>query len=530
MSTNQALKRKKKLIVVVGYSLFILVWLIVIGLSLELFERWRWRHIETTNKFVRIRKGELLFSEWSEGQVEGIQYGEGKSLLAPQMLLVGDDWCEPEPDPLEIWGWRFNKYLENDDTFKKCFKSIYRVVEKIVNFSKAKNEVVEVVDVNPDIKDELSSYDLTNIIYQVPKNNFYLGRTFLSEHIIGDKTLLFYFSPYTNSEDISSFHCFIVPINKVKNYDNPLMTNVSVNELWDIPYFSYMPHINSSVSQFRTNNFGFRDHDFVCPKPPGKFRILCIGASTTEEGMSNRETYPKFLEKELQNHFGQGRIEVFNCGVSGMTSKKHIARLPDYLYFQPDLVIFYEGINDIVYEVFPYAFTHSPQILRRLFISSHFARREARYLLPYSQKELRESLNLVIFTALDYLNDTFLQQGIDLCISSIGVPYRDKLTKEERDYYDYYYDKEWGWANSTFQQYCDIMKMYNQRLREYCKENSLLYIPVEEHIPAGTKYFGDVCHLRREGIELKARVMAESLIPYLEQILDKPEEKAISTP
>jgi hypothetical protein len=119
MSTNQALKRKKKLIVVVGYSLFILVWLIVIGLSLELFERWRWRHIETTNKFVRIRKGELLFSEWSEGQVEAFNMARGKSLLAPQMLLVGDDWCEPEPDPLEIWAgdlisiWKMMIHLKN---------------------------------------------------------------------------------------------------------------------------------------------------------------------------------------------------------------------------------------------------------------------------------------------------------------------------------------------------------------------------------------------------------------------------------
>jgi hypothetical protein len=86
---------------------------------------------------------------------------------------------------------------------------------------------------------------------------------------------------------------------------------------------------------------------------------------------------------------------------------------------------------------------------------------------------------------------------------------------------DYYYFKEWGWINSTFEQYCNIMKLWNKKLRELCDKENLIYVPFAENVPASTKYFGDICHLRQKGIMLKAQVMAETLIPIIENILTK---------
>ncbi|HOT49734.1 MAG TPA: hypothetical protein PLI07_02075 [Candidatus Hydrogenedentes bacterium] len=41
-----------------------------------------------------------------------------------------------------------------------------------------------------------------------------------------------------------------------------------------------------------TNSAGFRDDEIVLPKPPGIYRILCIGGSTTFERVRNDLTYP----------------------------------------------------------------------------------------------------------------------------------------------------------------------------------------------------------------------------------------------
>ena len=53
-------------------------------------------------------------------------------------------------------------------------------------------------------------------------------------------------------------------------------------------------------SEFWTNSLGFRDEEISIPKPPGIYRIVCIGGSTTVEGPRNDLTYPKILQRLLQ--------------------------------------------------------------------------------------------------------------------------------------------------------------------------------------------------------------------------------------
>jgi hypothetical protein len=45
------------------------------------------------------------------------------------------------------------------------------------------------------------------------------------------------------------------------------------------------------------NSFGFRSPEIEVPKPEGKFRIVCVGGSTTNAGRTNDTTYPALLEK-----------------------------------------------------------------------------------------------------------------------------------------------------------------------------------------------------------------------------------------
>ncbi|HOK10232.1 MAG TPA: hypothetical protein PLJ10_11305, partial [Candidatus Hydrogenedens sp.] len=171
-------QKKKPIIYILGYSLFILFWLIVICLSLELFERLRWKHIEKTNKFVRIRRGELLMKEWDEGREEGIHYGEGKTLFTPQQLLVGDEWCLPEPEPLDLWSYRFQIYFNEDETFREAFRTIYDI--KQINLNIDKNNFDITCSLTNESVGENNNLPLyQEIIKKIPKDVFQLYRAFL---------------------------------------------------------------------------------------------------------------------------------------------------------------------------------------------------------------------------------------------------------------------------------------------------------------------------------------------------------------
>jgi lysophospholipase L1-like esterase len=71
--------------------------------------------------------------------------------------------------------------------------------------------------------------------------------------------------------------------------------------------------------EVRHNRFGFRERDFVTPKPQGTFRIMVLGDSLTwGAGLAEEERYTNLLESALNREFDHGpKVEVLNFGVSG---------------------------------------------------------------------------------------------------------------------------------------------------------------------------------------------------------------------
>jgi hypothetical protein len=101
----------------------------------------------------------------------------------------------------------------------------------------------------------------------------------------------------------------------------------------------------------RTNAFGLRDRDRTREKPPGVFRILSLGESTTfGDKLEQSESYSYRLEELLNADASLGRrVEVWNCGIPSYTTYQSLRWLErDGLGFQPDLVLFYHEINDFL--------------------------------------------------------------------------------------------------------------------------------------------------------------------------------------
>jgi hypothetical protein len=118
-------------------------------------------------------------------------------------------------------------------------------------------------------------------------------------------------------------------------------------------FWRYRPHqdLQWKAIRVRTNAFGLRDRERTREKPPGVFRILSLGESTTfGDQIDATQTYSYRLEEILNADATLGRrVEVWNCGICSYTSYQSLRWLErDGLAFQPDLVLFYHEINDFL--------------------------------------------------------------------------------------------------------------------------------------------------------------------------------------
>ncbi|NIA15305.1 MAG: hypothetical protein GWP08_14645 [Nitrospiraceae bacterium] len=103
----------------------------------------------------------------------------------------------------------------------------------------------------------------------------------------------------------------------------------------------------------RHNASGFRGDSEFPPKTDGTLRVICLGGSTTY-GVSvvdNDATYPAALERFLNDDLrpeAWERVEVFNLGVGGYTSREILMNLKLHgLPLEPDIVLIQSGVNDV---------------------------------------------------------------------------------------------------------------------------------------------------------------------------------------
>jgi lysophospholipase L1-like esterase len=101
------------------------------------------------------------------------------------------------------------------------------------------------------------------------------------------------------------------------------------------------------------NSLGFRGEEISASKPPGTYRIVALGGSTTfgyhRSIKTTEETYPFKLEAELRRRLPGRKIEVINGGVPGYTLRTSLVNFVSRItWLQPDMIIVYHGINDVI--------------------------------------------------------------------------------------------------------------------------------------------------------------------------------------
>ena len=94
------------------------------------------------------------------------------------------------------------------------------------------------------------------------------------------------------------------------------------------------------------NENGYRGKYPVSPKDSFEFRIIMMGGSAVWEG---DPSIPQLLEKTFYEN-EKTNARVYNFGVVGANSQMELATLTnEIISLQPDVIIFYDGANDITH-------------------------------------------------------------------------------------------------------------------------------------------------------------------------------------
>lgn len=109
--------------------------------------------------------------------------------------------------------------------------------------------------------------------------------------------------------------------------------------------------LRSGVTAVDVNSMGFRGPEIAPRKPSGTYRIFIAGGSSVFGYLvRNEETSSVQLQQLLEDRLPGRSVEVINAGVPGYNTMHTLVR---FVYrirpLEPDLLVYYQGFNDLGY-------------------------------------------------------------------------------------------------------------------------------------------------------------------------------------
>ncbi len=292
------------------------------------------------------------------------------------------------------------------------------------------------------------------------------------------------------------------------------------SDLWNIAYYRYKPGYVSEFGNTEINSHGFRDAEIVMPKPKGVYRIICIGASTTQEGGWNATTYPAFLERKLNEYCeGPGVVDVVNAGITGADSRSLRARFLDFLALQPDLIL-YGMSGDTTPYILP-RWTEEAAWWQKLLRRSQALNRyfhEQLIVSPEKREAILEASPLM--ENLRLIREYAGKHGVHMALYSFAHPSWEYADPEERALWEYTirsHHVALSGKHVRYKTYDLAVDLLNERIERFCEAHDIQYIPVAENIEGGVNYFQDMAHMRSPGRERKAEICFQALKEHVRE-------------
>lgn len=297
------------------------------------------------------------------------------------------------------------------------------------------------------------------------------------------------------------------------------------------PYLSYYPTPNYHKGETSHNSLGYRGTEFPLKKPAGVYRIVVLGGSSTYDVSiaNNADIFTAQLEKILKEKYGYQSVQVINAGVPGYNSWELLVNLEfRVLDLDPDLVIIYEGVNDVhARMVEPSSYRGDDLGRRAVWQPPHVALWEHSALLRILSRTMNATR----------------QVGIDDFVSSptyLSWPFDDRLREDHLDPAELLKENPPIYFRRNLENMIAVAKehsveimfstwAYSPYLKDYAaekyyqegfKENNAVTkeVAADQHIPLfdfaavmpqDAKYWADGRHSNEAGALVKAKLFAE---------------------
>jgi lysophospholipase L1-like esterase len=285
--------------------------------------------------------------------------------------------------------------------------------------------------------------------------------------------------------------------------------------------------LSGSKVNLSINSLGFRGDEFSRQKPPDTVRIACVGASTTFciEATSNETTWPARLQSLLQAQQPDVNIEVINAGVGGYLMDESLKNVQyRVLPLQPDLVIFYEGHNDLVIDTRKLAIQRGillEQSGRPSKLRSFLTQKSLLYylidknltLLMNDQSSVKGKLTEIpaelpdrYVEKLGVMHDMLSKDGVQLVTSRFLIRFRRDQSREVQltnaDVAFIY--APW----MTIDSFLDSFDLYNGAIEQFAKSRQIPFVADHDGVPGDSVHYTDHVHFSDAGCEAMAQRFA----------------------
>src|SRR5688572_12048085 len=312
-----------------------------------------------------------------------------------------------------------------------------------------------------------------------------------------------------------------------------LFTSIDPKEFAWTPhqYLVYYPTPNYRKGQTSHNSLGYRNDEISLEKPSNVYRIVALGGSSTYDVRieDNKKTFTAQLEKLLKEKYGYQNVQVINAGVPGYNSWEILVNLEfRVLDLDPDLVIIYEGTNDV----------HARMVEPSSYRGDNSGRRQPWQVPPVPVWEhstfLRIVSRMMNFTRQVSVDDftsspTFLSWPYEYRLSERDVSPAEILEKNHPIYFQRNLEnmiavaKEHGvevlfstWAFSPYlndyasqDYYQQGFQENNEVVKEVANRHHIPLFDFAAVMPQDAKYWADGRHVNELGALEKATLFAE---------------------
>jgi lysophospholipase L1-like esterase len=291
---------------------------------------------------------------------------------------------------------------------------------------------------------------------------------------------------------------------------------------------------NDGLQVTRHNSSGFRANEDFPPRTEGALRIICLGGSTTYGVCvaDNSATYPASLERMMNRDYrpaGWDRVEVFNLGVGGYTTREVLLNLRLYgLPLEPDVVLIQCAVNDVkprFYADFDADYKHfrkpleplNPGFLARMAFHSQFLLMmgyELGLLMPLtlqsrSEYPMRPASEAVVNLARNgpeaYRRN--LAEAVDLAEKAGAQVW---LLTQAHLFSPAFQapDAETRLLDGAYRK--GVIE-HNEVVRDLAGTAQVGIVDLEREMPPSLQYYADPVHMTEEGNRVKARLIAECI-------------------